>query len=152
MKVRKARIGDVPVMMRIIGSFAEKGELLPRSLAELYEHLRDYSVCEDDGEVVGVCALHVMWEDLAEVRSLAVRERYGGKGAGSLLMKGCVEEAKKLGISKLFALTYRPEFFERFNFKITDKSSLPQKIWTDCLKCVKFPDCDETAVIRELVP
>ncbi len=151
MKVRKARISDVPTMMKIIGTFAEKGDLLPRSLAELYEHIRDYSVCVDDEEVVGVCALHVMWEDLAEVRSLAVREGYGGKGAGSLLMEWCVEEAKKLGISKLFALTYRPEFFERFHFEKADKSSLPQKIWTDCLKCVKFPDCDETAVICELL-
>ncbi len=151
MEIRKAHISEAKEIQNIISEFASRGEMLPRSLGELYEHIRDYFVCiDEDGTIAGVCALHIMWSNLAEIRSLAVHDGYSGQGVGSQLMKACLEEARKIGIAMVFALTYRPGFFERFHFKVADKSTLPQKIWTDCLKCSKFPDCDETAVIYEM--
>jgi amino-acid N-acetyltransferase len=99
---------------------------------------------------VGICALHICWDDLAEIRSLAVQEEVRNKGMGAKLVRACLEESKSLGVKSVFALTYRPDFFERLGFKKVDKAVLPHKIWTDCLKCVKFPDCDEVAVVKEL--
>jgi len=124
--------------------------MIPRSLNELYETVRDFIVCEVDGNVCGVCALHIMWEDLAEIRSLAVDKNFQKKGIGKNLVKQCLKEAKALGIKKIFALTYHPEFFKKLGFKDIDKASLPQKIWGDCLRCHKFPECDEHAVIITL--
>jgi RNA 3'-terminal phosphate cyclase (ATP) len=147
--VRKARVGDVPGMQKLIAHFAARSELLPRTLTELYEHLRDFFVCEVDGEVVGICALSLYWEDLAEIRTLAVQETHGGKGIGSALVKACIEEASGLGVRRIFTLTYRPGYFERFGFATIDKQELPQKIWKDCIKCAKFTCCDETALIRD---
>jgi amino-acid N-acetyltransferase len=106
-------------------------------------------VCEVEGEIVGISALSLYWEDLAEVRSLAVREACGGKGLGAALVTACLEEAARLGIRRVFALTYRPGFFEKLGFRPIEKQELPQKIWKDCIKCVKFACCDETALIRE---
>jgi amino-acid N-acetyltransferase len=147
--VRKARVGDVPGMQKLIAHFAARSELLPRTLTELYEHLRDFSVCEVGGEVVGICALSLYWEDLAEIRTLAVQETHGRKGIGSALVKACIEEATSLGVRRIFTLTYRPGYFERFGFATIDKQELPQKIWKDCIKCAKFTCCDETALIRD---
>ena len=124
--------------------------MIPRSLNEIYETLRDFVVCEDYGDICGVCALHIMWEDLAEIRSLAVDKKYQKKGIGKTLVKQCLKEAKALGIRKIFALTYQPAFFKKIGFLDIDKSSLPQKIWGDCLRCHKFPECDEQAVIINL--
>jgi amino-acid N-acetyltransferase len=100
--------------------------------------------------MVGICALHICWDDLAEIRSLAVRDEDRKKGIGAGLVRACLEEAKALGVNRVFALSYQPEFFERLGFKKVDKAVLPHKIWTDCLKCVKFPDCDEVALVKEL--
>jgi RNA 3'-terminal phosphate cyclase (ATP) len=147
--VRKARAEDVPGIQKLISHFAARGELLPRTLNELYQHLRDFFVCEVEGEIVGISALSLYWEDLAEVRSLAVREACGGKGLGAALVTACLEEAARLGIRRVFALTYRPGFFEKLGFRPIEKQELPQKIWKDCIKCVKFACCDETALIRE---
>ncbi|HSB73782.1 MAG TPA: N-acetyltransferase, partial [Candidatus Methylomirabilis sp.] len=147
--VRKARAGDVPAIQRLVAHFALRGELLPRTLNELYEHLRDFFVCEVGGEVVGICALSLYWEDLAEVRSLAVEEAQGGKGLGSALVHACLEEAHSLGVRRVFALTYRPGFFEKLGFRTIDRRELPQKIWKDCIKCAKVACCDEVALIRE---
>lgn len=124
--------------------------MIPRSLNELYETLRDFFVCEDSGGVRGVCALHIMWEDLAEIRSLAVEKKYQRRGIGKNLVKQCLKEANELGLKKIFALTYHPEFFRKLGFLDVDKASLPQKIWGDCLHCHKFPECDEHAVIINL--
>ncbi len=149
--IRKARMGDVKAIQKLIAEYARKGDMLPRSLSEIYENLRDYFVClEDDGEVIGSAAIHIMWEDLAEVRSLAVRDGHKSKGVGTKLVEACISEAIVLGIPRLFALTYRPEFFEKLGFIRVEKSELPQKIWTDCLKCSKFPDCDEVALVSDL--
>ncbi len=146
--IRKARMQDVKSIQKLVGEYARKGDMLPRSLSEIYENLRDYFVfVEDGGDVVGSAAVHLMWEDLAEVRSLAVRDDRIGKGIGTQLVEACISEAILIGITKIFALTYKPEFFEKLGFRRVDKSELPHKIWSDCLKCSKFPDCDEVALV-----
>lgn len=150
MLIRKATINDVPEMQKIINSFADKGELLPRSLNQLYEDIRDFVILDDDGRILGTCALHVNWGDLAEVKALVVDESLQGQGYGRRLVETCLEEAQALGISRLFALTYKPEFFVKLGFRIVDKSELPQKVWNECIHCVKFPDCGEVALIRDL--
>jgi len=148
--IRKARMSDVKGIHGLIAEYAKKGDMLPRSLADIYENLRDYFVFEeDDGELVGSAAIHIMWEDLAEVRSLAVREGKMRRGIGTQLVESCISEAIMLGIGRVFALTYKPAFFEKLGFNVVDKAELPQKIWTDCLKCSKFPDCDEVALVAD---
>jgi amino-acid N-acetyltransferase len=148
--IRKAKLNDIKEIQRLIKLHAPKGGILPRSLSELYDHLRDFFVFVRNRRVIGICALHICWEDLAEIRSLAVEEEDQKRGIGAKLVKACLEESKSLGVKRVFALTYQPEFFERLGFKRVDKTVLPHKIWTDCLKCVKFPDCDETAVLKEV--
>jgi len=149
--IRKARMGDVRAIQKLIADYARKGDMLPRSLAEIYENLRDYFVFVEDGngEVVGSAAIHIMWEDLAEVRSLAVAEARMRRGVGTQLVEACISEAIVLGVTRVFALTYKPEFFEKLGFRKVDKSELPHKIWSDCLKCSKFPDCDEVALVAD---
>jgi len=148
--IRKARMADVKGIHGLIAEYAKKGDMLPRSLTDIYENLRDYFVfLGDDGELVGSAAIHIMWEDLAEVRSLAVREGRMRRGVGTQLVESCISEAIMLGIARVFALTYKPEFFEKLGFHVVDKAELPQKIWADCLKCSKFPDCDEVALVAD---
>lgn len=149
MKVRKATVSDVKIIHKLINEFAQKGEMLPRSLNELYENIRDFFIAEENNKIQGVCALHILWEDLAEIRSLAVKKEAQKKGIGSLLVKKCLNEAKKIGVKKVFVLTYIPDFFKKAGFKDLDKSKLPQKIWGDCIRCPKFPECDEVALIYE---
>jgi amino-acid N-acetyltransferase len=151
--LRKAAIRDVKPIHRLLYHNADRGLLLARSLSELYDHLRDFYVLEDGGRgdwVVGVCALGVCWEDLAEIRSLAVADDCRGRGYGRLLVDSCLREARNLGVHKVFALTYVEPFFEKLGFSVVEKSVLPHKVWADCLKCAKFPDCDETAMMRDL--
>lgn len=124
--------------------------MLPRALNAIYENIRDFFVLEDAGRIVGCCALHVTWGDLAEVKSLAVDESLHGRGYGKMLLNACLDEAREMGVPKLFALTYVPEFFERAGFSRVDKATLPHKIWSECINCPKFPDCGEEAVILEL--
>ncbi len=153
MQIRKAVIGDVQLIQQLLRHYAGRDLLLPRSLSELYDHLRDYVVIvNDDGgtEIQGVCGLGICWEDLAEIRSLAVREDLQGRGLGSRLVDACIQEAISLGLKKVFVLTYVPDFFRKLGFVEVDKSVLPHKIWSDCLKCPKFPDCDETALMMDL--
>ena len=150
MKIRKAKISDLKQVHKLINEYAKKEEMIPRSLSELYEDMRDFIVCEYNANICGVCALHIMWEDLAEIRSLAVDSEYQKMGVGRSLVRQCVKEAKRLGLQKVFALTYHPEFFKRLGFVDIDKTSLPQKIWGDCLRCPRFPECDEYAVIIEM--
>jgi len=148
--VRKARAADGPAIQRLLAQFASRGELLHRTLNEVYQHLRDFVVGETEGRIVGVCALWLYWEDLAEVRSLAVEDDYAGRGLGKALVGACLAEAAELGIRRVFALTYRPGFFERLGFRTLDKRDLPQKIWKDCVRCAKFTCCDEVALIRDI--
>ena len=150
LQIRKAVVNDIKNVHRFINTHAKKGQMLPRTLNELYEHIRDLYLALENGNLLGVCALHCLWEDLAEIRSLVVTEEKRTRGIGKKLVTACIAEARKLGIKRVFALTYVPQFFHKVGFKDIDKSILPQKIWGDCLKCHKFPDCDEFAVIREL--
>ena len=148
--IRKAQIADVKEIQKLLTSFASRGEMLSRSLSELYDSLRDFYVCEEDGRLLGTSALHIIWEDLAEVRSVAVAEDAGRRGIGSQVVGACLQEARALGLKRIFCLTYKPEFFAKFGFSVVDKSELPHKVWGDCIKCVKFPDCDEIAMILDL--
>lgn len=144
---RKARIGDVATIQRLINSYAEKGLMLPRPLVSLYEGLRDFTVAEVEGELVGAGALHIAWEDLAEVRGLAVVPGYERRGIGRGLVQVLLDEARSLGIARVFALTYQPGFFEKCGFAVVDKEALPHKVWNECIHCPKFPSCDEVAMM-----
>lgn len=144
--LRKAKLSDAKKIQNLAKIFSDKEEMLPRSLISIYENIRDFFVYEDNEKIIGVCALHVCWEDLAEIRTLAVLSDYQKKGIGKKLIEECLEEANKLEIKKVFTLTYKPDFFKKFNFKDIDKNELPHKVWQDCLNCPKFPDCDEKAL------
>ncbi|UFS70542.1 N-acetyltransferase [Geomonas sp. RF6] len=148
--VRKAKIEDVKEIQKLLTRYASRGEMLSRSLSELYEALRDFYVFEENGQILGVSALHIVWDDLAEVRSVAVVEDAGRRGIGRTVVSACIDEARELGLKRVFCLTYKPDFFGRLDFHIVDKSQLPHKVWGDCIKCVKFPDCDEIAMILDL--
>jgi len=150
-RLRRARAADVQAMHRLINHFAKRDEMLPRSLNELYESLRDFYVLEGGEEVVGCCALHVTWSDLAEVKVLAVREDHRGHSLGQQLVAACLEDARVLGLSRVFLLTYIPRYFERFGFREVDKAELPQKVWSECIRCPKFPDCGEVSMILDVV-
>jgi len=153
MNIRKALISDIKAIHRMLNHYAQQSLLLPRSLSELYDHLRDYVVVEKEGTghlIHGVCGLAICWEDLAEIRSLAVSEDQQGKGFGFQLVDSCLKEARLFEVKRVFTLTYVPEFFTKLGFNEVEKSVLPHKIWSDCLKCPKFPDCDETALMLEL--
>jgi len=148
--LRKARITDVKEIQKLLSHFANRGDMLSRSLSELYEAIRDFYIVEESGRILGVSALHIVWDDLAEIRSVAVAEDSGRKGVGTEVVNACISEARELGMKRLFCLTYKPDFFARFGFIVVDKSELPHKVWGDCIKCVKFPDCDEIAMVMDL--
>ncbi len=147
MQVEKAKISDAAQMHKLINEFARRQEMLPRALSEIYENIRDYMVVREEERVVACVALHVSWADLAEIKSLAVAEGRQGGGMGAALVKKCLDEALELGINTVFCLTYKPEFFERCGFAQVDKSNLPRKVWGECYRCPKFPDCDEVPLI-----
>jgi amino-acid N-acetyltransferase len=148
--IRRATVEDVENIQKLVNFHAEKGEMLPRSLGDTCDNIRDFFIYEEGGATLGCCALHVTWVDLAEVKSLAVADEAQGKGIGRELLDACLEDARQLAIKKVFALTYKPGFFEKMGFQQVEKSELPHKVWLECVKCVKFPDCDEIAVIRTL--
>ena len=148
--VEKAKIGDVAQMRQLINYFADKGEMLARPLSELYENIRDYFVVRQGERVIACAALHVSWSDLAEIKSVAVAEDKQAQRVGAQLIDACLAEARELGISTVFCLTYKPAFFEKFDFSQVDKMELPRKVWTECYRCPKFPNCDEVALICNL--
>lgn len=148
-RVEKARVNDAASMHQMISHFADRGEMLPRALSEIYEDIRDYFVVRGAGQVVACAALHVTWIDLAEIRSLAVDEKEQKQRIGSLLVEACLEEAKELGIPRVFCLVRKPAFFEKHGFQLVDKMELPQKVWAECYRCPKFPNCDEVALVRQ---
>jgi amino-acid N-acetyltransferase len=150
MMIRPATIHDVPRIQDVINSHAELGKMLFKSYAQLYEDLRDFGVYEIDGEAVGCVALTIIWADLAEIRSLAVDDAHRGKRIGTQLVEWTVEEARRLGIRKLMALTYEQRFFEKLGFEAVAKETLPLKVWSDCVRCPKQDGCDEIAVVRVL--
>lgn len=149
--IRKARMTEVPQIHKILENSARRGELLPRSLGELYDSIRDFQVYVDDQErLLGCCALHPTWEDLGEIRSLVVNEEAREKGIGRSLVDRCLEEARELGIQRVFVLTFNARFFQKNQFVAISKSMLPHKIWAECIRCVHFPDCKEEALLLEL--
>ncbi len=150
MKIRPAKVTDVKTIQSIIAHYAEKKEMLPRSLNDIYENIQEYVVCEDKSKVVGCCALHVSWEDLAEIKALAIAQNYQGKGIGTKLVKTCHKKANDLGIKKAFALTFKPRFFLKLGYTQISRESLPHKIWGECVKCPLFPDCGEVPLILDL--
>lgn len=148
--IRKAKIKDVKQMQEMINTFARQDIMLARSLSELYENIRDYWVKEEKGKVVGCAALHISWDNLAEIKSVAVLKIRQGKGIGRELINVCLDEAAGLGIKKVFMLTYKPEYFKKFGFKRVSHESLPHKIWAECINCPKFPNCQEVALQKIL--
>ena len=148
--VRKAKTTDVPAIARLVNLYADKGDLLPVTLQELSGRVGDFHVFEQDGQMVGVCSLFVYGVDLAEIRSLAVWPECEGKGIGRAVTEACIAVAKQLPIRRIFALTYKPAFFERLGFRVVDRLTLPEKVWKDCRHCSKWDYCDEVAVLLEL--
>jgi amino-acid N-acetyltransferase len=151
--LRKACIGDVKIIHRMINVSASREEMLPRSLMDIYGSLRDFYVYYDEERlhIQGICAMNIIWENLAEIRSLYVDEQYRGKGIARNLVEACVSEAITLELYRIFTLTYQKDFFSHLGFKVVDRSSLSEKIWSDCFRCSKYPDyCDEVAMIIEL--
>jgi amino-acid N-acetyltransferase len=150
LRVEKAGVGDADQIHGLVNQFAQRGDMLPRTLGEVYENLRDFFVVRDGRNLQACVALHIIWEDLAEVRSLAVRDESQAQGLGAILVQACVTEARSLGLSTLFALTYRPGFFEKLGFRQADVMSLPRKVWNECYRCPKFPGCNEIAMVLDL--
>ncbi len=149
--IRKATIKDIKTIHQLLSEYGNKGELLSRPFSELYDHVRDFLVfVAGDESIVGCCALQFCWEDIAEIRSLAVHNEHIRGKIGTQLVQGALDEAKAFGITTVFTLTYKPDFFKKFDFKISDRSDLPLKIWADCITCVKFPDCDEIAMMKQI--
>ena len=150
MIIRKAKIQDIKQIQKLINYFAAKDVMLPRSLNELYDNLHDFWVAEEANKIIGCSAVHVSWEDLVEIKSLAVNKNKHNKGIGRQLVLACLGEAKHLGARRVFVLTYKPDFFKKFGFKKISHSKLPHKVWAECINCCKFPDCQETALLKLL--
>ncbi|MCX5712551.1 MAG: N-acetyltransferase [Candidatus Omnitrophica bacterium] len=146
--IRKADVDDIQEMQALINKFADLDQMLPRSLNELYESIRDFWVYEERGKVSGCAALHFSWKDLAEIKSLAVAKNKQGRGIGAQLAKMCLEEAKRFKAKKVFVLTYKANFFKKLGFKRIKNSKLPHKIWAECINCCKFPNCKEVAMVK----
>jgi len=148
--IEKAGIRDAERIVSIVNRYAEAGLMLPRSLNGVYENLRDFFIWRQGEDVAGCAALHVSWQGLGEIRSLAVAQEARGKGIGTALVRACLSEAEELRMDRVFLLTYIPTFFGRFGFEPYPKEKLPHKIWADCLNCPKFPNCDEEAMILDI--
>jgi len=148
--IRKALMSDAKAIQTLVNTYAKDGEMLPLSINDIYEKILEFVVWDDGGELLGCCAIHPTWEDLAEIRSVAVNPNSKKNGIGRALVERSIETAQILGISKVFLLTYVPGFFGKLGFTEVEKEELPKKIWSDCLKCAKFPDCDEIAMIKKL--
>ena len=147
-KVRSAKISDAEAICSLINYYAERDEMLFRSKADIYENLQAFIVAELNGSVVGCCALQIVWSDLAEIKSLAVDQANKGLGVGKAIVDAAIEQARQIGLQKVFALTLTPDFFEKLGFEIIEKDALPMKVWSDCARCPKQQNCDETAVIK----
>jgi len=147
---RKAKFSDVEAILKLINDYAAQGLMLARARNTIYESLREFILAEEDGQVVGVAALHLVWDELAEIRALAVHPAKIKTGIGQIIVDRLTEEAKQLGVKTLFALTYQPGFFIKLNFREVPKESVPQKMWKECINCPKFPNCDEIAMVKEL--
>jgi len=149
-RVEKASIADAIQIHKLVNTFAERGEMLARPLSEIYENIRDFFVIRDGEHLLGTAALHITWANLAEVKSLAVSATDRHHGLGEALVQACLDEAREFGISSVFCLTYVPGFFSHCGFTEVDKSTMPYKVWGECYRCPKHPDCDETAMVFQI--
>ena len=148
--IREANVKDVGEIQRLIRVRADEGAMLPRSINDIYEQLRDFLVYEEDGVITGAVATHIVWEDIAEIRSLAVDKKSEGRGVAKGLIEKSIESARNVGVNRVFVLTYVPDYFKKFGFEALDKQELPHKIWNACIRCHKFPDCDEFALAKSI--
>jgi amino-acid N-acetyltransferase len=148
--IRKATLDDAAAMHQLINAAARQGQMLGRALVEIYENIRDYYVAVDRKRIIGVCGMHVKWEDLAEIKSLAVAPSHQKKGLGRQLVEACIAEGLGLGVRRFYALTYVGDFFKRLGFKKVSRERLPQKVWSECIRCHKFPDCDEIPMLLNM--
>lgn len=148
--IRKALMSDAKAIQTLVNTYAKGGEMLPLSINDVYEKILEFVVWDEDGQLLGCCAIHPTWDDLAEIRSVAVNPESKKNGIGRALVERSIETAQILGIKKVFLLTYVPGFFAKLGFTEVEKEELPKKIWSDCLKCAKFPDCDEIAMMKSL--
>jgi amino-acid N-acetyltransferase len=148
--IRKINVNDAAAVQALINKYSKTNAVLPRSLNDIYENLRDFFIYQENDKIIGCCALHITWDNLAEIRSLIVDEAMRSQGIGSLLVDACCAEGKQLKVKRIFLLTAKPEFFAKLGFKKIDKAELPHKIWSDCLKCIQFPDCNEDAMAKEI--
>jgi amino-acid N-acetyltransferase len=151
MKIRNAKISDAVAIHELVSCYAELDRMLFRSMADIYEKLQTFLVAEIGGKVVGCCSVEIIWADLAEIKSLAVNENYQGKGIGRKMVEASIKKAADIGVTKIFALTLVPEFFVKLDFDIVEKETLPMKVWSDCAKCTKQQNCDETAVEKNIL-
>ena len=149
-EIEKAKIQDVPQIHHLVNYFADRGEMLARSLSEIYENIRDYFVIKQGERVIACAALHICWADLAEIKSVAVARDSQKQGIGAQLINACLQEAKKIGVTTVFCFTYQPGFFQKLGFSQINKMEMPRKVWTECYRCPKFPDCDEVALVCKL--
>jgi len=150
MEVRNARVSDGKTISTLINYYAEHDKMLFRSLAEIYENLQTFSVAEENGVVIGCCALEVIWSDLAEIKSLAIAPEHRSRGVGKRLVTTILEQARQLGVPQIFALTLEPGFFQKLGFTVVAKEALPMKVWSDCARCPKQQECDEIALVKSL--
>lgn len=150
--IRKANLADATAIQQLINTFAQRGQMLARPLSEIYENIREYFVYEKRGAVIGTAGLRVNWADLAEIKSVAVKKTYHGRGVGRELVQACLQEGRDLGLKKYYVLTYVPDFFKRLGFRRINRKVLPHKVWNECVKCPKFPDCDEVPMLLEPKP
>ena len=151
-QIQPANLGDVPKIHALITPFADRNEMLHRPLSELYENLRDYFVIKSEDELIACASLHLVWSDLAEVKAVAVHEDYQSHGLGKMLMNRCFDEARELGLATVFVLTHKTDYYAQFGFELVDVMTLPRKVWGECLRCPKFPNCNEYAMVFHLRP
>lgn len=150
MLFRKAKMSDVENIYNLINLYADKGLMLHRTLPNLYQKIREFTIIEKNGVIIGVGSLHILWKDLAEICSLAIHPEHTNNGLGMGMVNKLIGESKELEIERVFTLTYQPEFFQKCGFTSIEKEELPQKVWMECINCPKFPNCDEMALIKNL--
>ncbi len=148
--IRTANVEDVKEIYNMLKYYSEKGLLLLRTLSNIYDNIRDFKLFEDNGNIVGIAAMHICWEDFGEIRSLCVKEEHMKRGIGRMIVDECLKDARTLHLKKVFALTYQVEFFQKLGFYKLNKKILPRKVWAECVNCPKFPNCDEVAMMKEL--
>ena len=152
LKIQRAALTDVPTIHALITPYADRNDMLHRPMSELYENIRDYLVIKQGDELLACASVHVLWSDLAEVKAVAVKEEYQSHGLGKMLMNRCFDDAREMGLATVFVLTHKMDYYAQFGFQQIDVMSLPRKVWGECLRCPKFPNCNEYAMVYHLRP